>query len=72
MAGQWDVRIEYETGNVEHALFLEQQGAEVRGRHQGELLAGELRGTVRGDEIHFRSLHAKNTPPSHKQPTGQA
>ncbi len=55
VAGQWDVHIEYVYGASEHGLFLEQNGDVLTGAHHGDLLSGDLRGSVQGDRVSFRS-----------------
>jgi D-glucosaminate-6-phosphate ammonia-lyase len=55
VAGQWDVKLEFVRGVANHRLFLEQEGETVTGTHRGDLLAGDLRGTVEGDRLLLRS-----------------
>jgi hypothetical protein len=55
VTGQWSVELEFVSGTARHTFFLEQSGAELRGTHQGQFLSGDLRGTVEGNRIHFRS-----------------
>jgi L-seryl-tRNA(Ser) seleniumtransferase len=55
VAGQWDVHIEYVYGASDHGLFLEQNGDAVTGTHRGDILTGDLRGSVEGDRVTFRS-----------------
>jgi L-seryl-tRNA(Ser) seleniumtransferase len=55
VTGQWDLRLEFVQGSADHGLFLEQEGTAVTGTHQGDLLAGDLRGAVEGDRVWFRS-----------------
>ena len=55
VAGRWNAKLEFECGTADHAFFFEQQGTEVRGTHRGDMLAGDLRGTVEGNEIWIRS-----------------
>ena len=57
VAGQWEVRIEYVYGSADHALVLEQKGGDLVGTHKGDVLVGDLRGTVEGNEVRFRSSH---------------
>jgi L-seryl-tRNA(Ser) seleniumtransferase len=57
VAGQWDVRLEFVRGDSEHALVLEQRGGELVGTHKGDILVGDLRGTVEGNQVRFRSSH---------------
>ena len=57
VSGQWDVDVEYILGKARHGLVLEQKGAELAGTHAGEFLGSDLRGTVDGNELSFRSSH---------------
>lgn len=59
VAGEWDVRIEFVCGGASHAFFIEQQGAELAGRHKGDTMEGDLRGRVKGNEIRFRSAFSR-------------
>jgi len=55
--GQWDVEMEYVVGKAHHHVVFEQHEGELAGTHQGEFLRGDLRGTVDGAEVWFRSSH---------------
>ena len=55
--GQWEVQLDYVYGSAQHAVVFEQKGGELVGTHQGDILAGDLSGTVEGNEIRFRSSH---------------
>ncbi|MBI3697827.1 MAG: hypothetical protein HY238_23720, partial [Acidobacteria bacterium] len=55
VAGQWNLRLEFVRGSADHALFLEQDGENLSGTHHGDVLAGDLRGTVAGSTVRFRS-----------------
>ena len=55
--GRWDVHVEYSRGVAEHGLALEQQGNRLLGTHYGELLSGDLQGSLEGDRISMRSSH---------------
>ncbi len=57
VTGRWDVDIEFGRGAARHALFLEQSGERLAGTHHGEFLSGDLRGSVQGDRVRFRSSH---------------
>jgi L-seryl-tRNA(Ser) seleniumtransferase len=57
VAGQWDVKLEFVCGDSEHALVFEQNGADLVGTHKGDILVGDLRGMVEGNEARFRSSH---------------
>jgi D-glucosaminate-6-phosphate ammonia-lyase len=55
VAGFWDVHIDYVCGSADHSFSLQQAGTQLTGEHTGEILAGELHGWARGDEIFLRS-----------------
>jgi hypothetical protein len=57
VAGQWDVIIEYARGTARHALVFEQKTGALTGTHHGEIVAGDLRGGVVGNEVHFVANH---------------
>src|SRR5204863_6049289 len=55
VAGQWDVHLEFVYGSASHTVVLEQDGAKLMGTHHGEFAAGDLAGTVAGNEVTFQS-----------------
>lgn len=57
IAGNWDVEVTFVRGAAAHALFLEQNGREVTGHHQGDLLSGPARGSFDGQRLQLRSAH---------------
>jgi len=57
VAGRWDAIIEYQRGTAQHMLTFEQQGAQLTGTHQGEIVSGDLRGGVAGNLVHFSAGH---------------
>jgi D-glucosaminate-6-phosphate ammonia-lyase len=57
VAGQWQARLEFLRGSAQHTIILEQKGSELVGTHRGEILSGDLHGSVAGSEVHFRSSH---------------
>lgn len=57
VAGQWDVHLKFVRGEADHVVVLEQKEAEIVGTHTGDILAGDLRGSVEGNTIRFRSSH---------------
>jgi D-glucosaminate-6-phosphate ammonia-lyase len=57
VAGRWDAVIEYQRGQAHHVLMFEQQEAALTGTHQGEIVAGDLRGAVAGADVHFAANH---------------
>jgi hypothetical protein len=57
VAGQWDAHVEFLRGSAQHTLVLEQKGAELVGTHHGEILSGDLKGTVAANTVDFRTSH---------------
>jgi L-seryl-tRNA(Ser) seleniumtransferase len=56
-SGRWDAVLTFDYGEARHTLYLEQTGERLAGTHYGEFLSGELRGTVSGNRLRFRSSH---------------
>jgi L-seryl-tRNA(Ser) seleniumtransferase len=56
-AGEWDLKIDYVYGSARHKLSIQQAGTRLTGKHEGETLQGDLRGSVSGNEARFRSSH---------------
>jgi L-seryl-tRNA(Ser) seleniumtransferase len=57
LAGQWELRLEFDRGSAAHSLFLEQQGGRLFGAHRGEFYSGDLNGTVAANTVRFQSSH---------------
>ncbi|MBM3727725.1 MAG: hypothetical protein FJW40_20170 [Acidobacteria bacterium] len=55
--GQWDAHIEFTRGDAAHRFSFEQQPNSLVGTHYGDILSGDLRGSVTGNEVYFRSSH---------------
>jgi L-seryl-tRNA(Ser) seleniumtransferase len=55
LAGQWDLRLEFNRDFADHTLVFEQQDTTLVGTHRGEFVTGDLRGTVSGNAVRFRS-----------------
>ena len=55
VAGQWDVRLEFNYGSANHTVILEQDGGRLMGTHHGEFAAGDLAGAVAGNRVTFQS-----------------
>jgi D-glucosaminate-6-phosphate ammonia-lyase len=49
------VHIAYVCGSADHSFALQQTGTQLTGEHKGEIVAGELHGWARGNEIYLRS-----------------
>jgi D-glucosaminate-6-phosphate ammonia-lyase len=55
--GQWNVHLEFVSGSADHSLTFEQKENMLRGTHRGDILSGDLRGSVHGNQVSFRSDH---------------
>jgi hypothetical protein len=58
IAGNWNVKIEFPLGTSNHKLTIVQTGGTIAGFHEGETVGGDVRGSIYGNEAHFRSRHA--------------
>jgi len=57
VAGQWETHVEFLRGSAQHTLVLEQKGMDLVGTHHGEVLSGDLKGTVAANTVDFRTSH---------------
>jgi L-seryl-tRNA(Ser) seleniumtransferase len=55
--GQWRLTIRYFLGSANHRLVFEQKDNALVGTHHGDVTVGDLRGTVEGPQVRFRSRH---------------
>ncbi|MEZ5365810.1 MAG: aminotransferase class V-fold PLP-dependent enzyme [Bryobacterales bacterium] len=55
--GVWEVEIDYTLSPAQHKFFLEQAGADVQGRHEGDRTGGDIKGWVEGDRVMLSSRH---------------
>jgi hypothetical protein len=55
IAGQWDLRLEFNYGSAHHKLVFEQDGGKLNGTHEGEFASGDLNGTVAANTVRFQS-----------------
>jgi L-seryl-tRNA(Ser) seleniumtransferase len=55
LSGYWDVEVEYEAGNAHHVLVIAADRNQLSGSHQGWAYKGNLRGTIDGRSVEFRS-----------------
>ncbi len=55
--GQWKLNIRYFSGASDHQLAFEQKDKDLFGTHRGEVITGEVRGSVEGNEVRFGSRH---------------
>ncbi|MGH9338499.1 MAG: aminotransferase class V-fold PLP-dependent enzyme [Acidobacteriota bacterium] len=58
IAGRWNAQLDFSLGSAQHLLFFEQEGQSLAGRHEGDILKGDLSGSIYGDEVDFRSSQA--------------
>jgi len=56
VSGRWDVQVNFLLGEARHLLFLQTDGNRITGTHIGSRSRGELRGTIDGDRVRFRSV----------------
>ncbi|MBV9265126.1 MAG: Cys/Met metabolism pyridoxal-phosphate-dependent protein, partial [Acidobacteriaceae bacterium] len=55
IAGEWTVSIEFAASRATHTLFLQQNGSDIVGSHQGEFLSRDLSGSLHGNAITMSS-----------------
>ena len=55
--GQWHVAIQYSLGSASHELAFEQKEGKLTGTHRGDIMIGEIRGSVDGPQVRFSSRH---------------
>lgn len=55
IAGEWEVGIEYAASRSSHTLYLQQNGSDITGSHQGDFLTRDLLGTMHGNQIKMTS-----------------
>ena len=56
VAGHWDVHIEFICGSAEHAFTMQQNGSDLTGTHKGDILTGDLQGTIRSNEVLIKTV----------------
>lgn len=57
LGGAWELQLVYGLGTARHHVEFEQKGAQLSGIHRGEVLSGDLAGSVDGNKVHFSSSH---------------
>jgi hypothetical protein len=55
--GRWDVVVEYRRGSARHTLTFEQNDGALTGTHQGEIVSGDLKGELKGNQVRARASH---------------
>ncbi len=59
LSGRWDVHIEFQAGDSDHALHLRQVGARIEGTHQGDFVSRDLSGSVAADQVELSSAYTE-------------
>jgi D-glucosaminate-6-phosphate ammonia-lyase len=49
--GQWDVNIEFSSGQSQHSWFIEQDGNWLQGSHKGDFSVRDVSGSIDGNEF---------------------
>jgi L-seryl-tRNA(Ser) seleniumtransferase len=55
LTGQWDVHLDFAAGSSDETLYLEQEGNQIAGTHQGAFVTRGCRGSIEGDEVRIAS-----------------
>ena len=55
LSGRWDAELTFVSGKSNHSLFIEADGSQLSGTHQGQRGRGELAGSLHGNRVRFRS-----------------
>ncbi len=55
LSGRWNVHIDFIHGSADHLVLFEQKGSQLDGTHFGEHVDGNLRGSIHGTGVRFRS-----------------
>lgn len=55
VAGEWEVNIEFTASGATHTLYLQQNGSDITGSHQGDFLTRDLLGSMHGNTIKMTS-----------------
>lgn len=57
LTGQWNAHLTYILGDAKHTLAFSQSGPILTGNHKSDVMAGDLKGSMDGSKLHFRSSH---------------
>lgn len=57
LSGEWDVHVEFVSGNADHSFILAQNGNDMIGTHVGQAAVRELKGTIDGNKVLIRSAY---------------
>jgi L-seryl-tRNA(Ser) seleniumtransferase len=60
LSGRWDVEIQFAASKTTHVLHITQKGSRLQGTHQGEFIARDLSGEIRGDGVEFASFQGES------------
>ncbi|HEX8985261.1 MAG TPA: aminotransferase class V-fold PLP-dependent enzyme [Bryobacteraceae bacterium] len=55
--GQWEAHVTFFQGASDHRFVFEQQADKLVGTHRGDILTGDLHGSVEGNRVMFHSRH---------------
>ena len=55
IAGEWQVDIEFTASRTTHVLYLQQNGSDIVGSHEGDFLTRDLLGSMQGDAVTLTS-----------------
>lgn len=55
IAGEWTVNIEFAASHATHTFYLQQNGSDIKGSHQGDFLTRDLMGSMHGNAVKFTS-----------------
>jgi L-seryl-tRNA(Ser) seleniumtransferase len=69
--GQWEARLTFTRGSSDHRFIFEQHADKLLGTHRGDVLSGDLTGTVEGNRVRFRSRHHIEGTTLHYEFTGE-
>ena len=55
LSGHWDLDVSFLNGKSKHALFIEQKGNWIEGKHKTDFELLDIIGMVEGNELKMRS-----------------
>ena len=55
VAGTWKIDIKFISGETTHTAIIKQKGNELSGTYKGNYKEGTITGTVKGNEVTFRT-----------------
>jgi seryl-tRNA(Sec) selenium transferase len=57
VAGIWEAELQFLRGTAKHRIVFEQNGKGLVGTHHGEVLYGNLKGSIHENQIQFTTVH---------------